>query len=105
MQPRKKSSLSPAQAQLVECMQRLYYGRIERLVVRGGQPVMDPPPRVVRDVKINGKNRPGMKVHRQDFMLKAEVRKFLSNLEAIGNGTIRNVEVKDGLPFRMEIEE
>ncbi len=104
MQPKKKSSLSPAQAQLVECMQRLCYGRIEGLVIRNGQPVMDPPPSIVRNVRI-GWNGPRASANRGDYLLKARVRKFLASLEGMRNGTIRSLEVKDGLPFEMEIKE
>lgn len=36
-----KSSLSPSQQKLLTEMQRINYGRIEGLVVRSGQPVMN----------------------------------------------------------------
>jgi hypothetical protein len=37
-----KAALSPARRRLVELMQEINYGRIERLEVRDGEPVFDP---------------------------------------------------------------
>jgi hypothetical protein len=39
-------------------MQRLNFGRIENLHVRGGEPVFDPAPRVSKKLKIGGENDP-----------------------------------------------
>jgi len=47
-------------------MQRINFGRILNLSVRRGQPVLDPPPRIIREMKLHEKlplaiiaNRPG----------------------------------------------
>jgi len=56
-----KAALSPARRRLVELMQEINYGRIERLEVRDGEPVFDPPPIVLRLFlfgKDNGPNAP-----------------------------------------------
>jgi hypothetical protein len=86
-------------------MQRLRFGTIEGLVIRDGEPVFDPRPRVVRDVKFGAKNGPRPESRLDDFVLKDEVREFFAQLDALGNVTIRRLEVKHGLPFRMEVEE
>ena len=39
-----KTSLTPARRRLVELMQEVNFGRIERLKVRDWEPVLDPPP-------------------------------------------------------------
>lgn len=100
-----KSSLSGPQIQLVELMQRVNFGRIEGLIVRDGEPVLDPPPRVVHEIKFSGENGPRPEVAKQDFALKAPVRQLLAQLKAMGNGTVRCIEVKYGLPFKMTFEE
>ncbi len=51
MKPPRKSTLLPAQAGLIELMQRLDFGTIEGLVIQDGLPVLKPRPRVIRDVK------------------------------------------------------
>ena len=47
-----KSSLSSGRARLVELMEQLCFGRIENLIIRGGEPTFDPPPKVSRDVQV-----------------------------------------------------
>ena len=101
----KKQNLSLARQQLIELMQRINYGRIEGLPVRRGEPVMDPPPRIVREIKFSGENGPRPESTKADFALKAQVRDLFAQLEALGDGVIPCVEIQRGLPFRMTVEE
>ena len=86
-------------------MQRINYGRVEGLAVSGGEPVFAPPPRVVREVKFGAENGPRPEVAKADFALKAQVRELFAQMEAMGTGVIRTIEIKHGLPFRMTVEE
>ncbi len=101
----RKSSLSPACRRLVELMQATHFGRIESLEVRGGQPVFDPPPRVIRKIKIAAPDSPREGAGIRDFTLRKEVIEFFEHLDALGMGDVRCIEVKNGLPFSMDIEE
>ena len=101
----RKSSLSPSQQKLLTEMQRINYGRIEGLPVRDGQPVMDPPPRIVREIKFSGENGPRPESAKADFALKVQVLELLAQLEAMGDGVIPCIEIQRGLPFRMTVEE
>ena len=98
------ASLSSSQRRLVELMRRINYGRIEALHVHAGEPVFEPPPRVVRKVKIGGENGPRPETKSQDFTLRKEVVEFFEHLEALGTGVVRCIEIKNGLPFSMDIE-
>jgi hypothetical protein len=100
-----KSTQSPSRARLIEWMQRIGFGTIEQLVIRQGEPVLEPPPKVVRDVKFGAENGPRPESDLNDFVLKAQVRDLFAQLDVMGNGTIRCLEVKHGLPFRMQVEE
>jgi hypothetical protein len=100
-----KSSLSPEQSRLVEWMQTVNFGRVEQLLVRGGEPVFTPPPRVIRDIKLGADNGARPEIARADFELKREVRELFTHLEAIGDGVVHCLEVKHGLPFKMTVEE
>ena len=100
-----KQELSKPQRTLVELMQRINYGRIERLVVRHGEPVLTPPPRIIREIKFGGENGPRTEVGKPDFTLKAQVRDMFAQLEALGDGVIPCLEIQRGLPFRMTVEE
>ena len=101
----RKSSLTPSQQKLLAEMQRINFGRICDLVVRDGQPVMDRPPRVVREIKFGGDNGPRPEAAKGDFSLKAQVRDLFVQLEALGDGVIPCIEIQRGLPFRMTVEE
>jgi hypothetical protein len=86
-------------------MQHLDFGSIEHLVIRDGEPVLDPPPRFVRDVKFGSESRPRPESKLDDFALKAQILDMFAHLDDLGNGTIRSLEVKHGLPFRMKVED
>jgi len=101
-----KSSLSAAQKRLVETMQKINYGRIEDLSIYRGEPTFNPPPRIVKDVKLGSTDsgaRP--ELESVDFALKREHIDLFENLRRIGNGTIDRIEVMSGLPFRLIVEE
>jgi hypothetical protein len=98
-----KASLSQARRRLLELMQRMNFGRIEGLVVRGGEPVLAPLPRVVREHKFGGENGPRPERDAEDFLLKAQVVELCHFLDRFGDGTIALVEVKHGLPFKLEV--
>lgn len=105
MQPHTKSSLSPSRAQLIEQMQRLGFGTIENLTIRDGEPVIDPPPRVIRDLKLGGENGPRPESDLGEFVLKAQVVDLLSHFDSWGDATVLSLEIKHGLPFRVQVEE
>ena len=98
-----KSELSAGRRRLVELMQRVNFGRIERLLVRRGEPVFDPPPHVVREIKFGGENGPRPEACREDFLLKGQVRELFAQLDALGDGVVAVIEIKHGLPFKMEV--
>ena len=101
----KKADLSWEGQSIVELMQSINYGRIENLVVRHGEAVLDPPPRVVREIKFCAENGARPESARHDFTLKSQVLELFAHMEAMGNGVIKCLEIKHGLPFGMTVEE
>jgi hypothetical protein len=83
-------------------MQELRFGRIENLHVRGGEPLFDPPPRLVQKIKIDSAGP--LRAPRADCALKARVIGCLDQLTRIQNGVVQSIEVRDGLPFTIEVE-
>ena len=85
-------------------MQRIGFGRIESLRVAGGQPVFDPPPRVIREVKLG--TEPANQTHDvpSDFTVKRAVVDLLAALASVGTATVA-IEVRHGLPARLIVEE
>ena len=98
------ASLPPQRERLVRLMQQLNFGYAEGLHVRAGEPVFDPPPRVIREVKLGGENGPHPKAGCEDFALKSQVVDLFAELEKLGDGVVLWLEVKHGLPFRMAVE-
>ena len=105
MQVPTKSSLPAPYRRLLEEMQKLGFGRFEALVVRNGEPVFTPPPRVIREIKFGGENGPRPEAAYEDFALKAQVRDFFTQLSQLRNAVVLTLEVKHGLPFRMTVED
>ena len=100
-----KSSLSAPRRRLLEAMQRLNFGRIEGLVLRNGEPVFQPAPRIIQDIKIGGENGPRPELTIEDFALKSSVRELFDHLSRIGDGTLESIEVKYGVPFKLVVEQ
>jgi hypothetical protein len=84
-------------------MQARNFGRVEGLVVRHGEPVLDPPPRVVREHKLGGDNGPRPERAAGDFLVKAQVVELFQFFDSLGDGTIAVLEFKHGLPFKLEV--
>jgi hypothetical protein len=99
-----KAGLSEPRRRLVEMMQQISFGRIDCLAVRGGEPVFDPKPRVIRDIKLGGENSPGLESGHRDFLLKTQVIELLDYLTEVNDGIVESIEVKHGLPFRLIVE-
>lgn len=97
-----RSILSPDRCRLVDTCTALGFGRLERLGVCGGEPRFDPPPVIVTERKL-GCDEPAI-VRSPDCILKPTVIDLLRVLDRVGNGCIRCLEVRHGLPFRIEIE-
>ncbi len=101
-----KSSLSTPQKRLLETMQKMNFGRIEGLAIRGGEPDFTQAPRIVKDVKLGAAdNGARPELESQDFVLKREHIELFENLRLFGHGTVECIEVKSGLPFRLSTVE
>lgn len=95
--------LLPTEAAFLAAMQRLGFGRFEYLQIRGGQLVLDPWPVMVRDVKFAAGQHTG-KPAESNSDLRPQVAEFFAYVREVDSGEIRELEVRHGLPFSMEIE-
>lgn len=100
-----KRALSQLQMALVELMQRLNFGRIERLTIVDGEPVIGPTTVVVREHKFGGENGPRSELNVANFALKRAVVELLDLIAEIQNDEIDQLEVRYGLPFRVTFKE
>ncbi|MEK6674497.1 MAG: hypothetical protein AABZ47_02455, partial [Planctomycetota bacterium] len=79
-----KLSLSSGRQRLLGLMQSLNFGAIEDLEIAGGEPVLDPPPKVTREVKFGAENGVRPESSLEDFVLKAQVRELFAAIDEIG---------------------
>ena len=100
-----KASLTEPRRRLLEAMQRLNFGKIEGLKVRNGEPVFQPAPRIIQDIKIGGENGPRPELTIEDFALKSAVIELFGHLSRNGDGTLETIEVKYGMPFKLVVEQ
>ena len=100
-----KTDLSPERKRLVEKMQEVNYGKIHHLQVRDGEPMFTPMTRVERQIKFGGDNRPRQECALEDFLLKGAVIELFETFKRLGDGVIKHLEIKGGLPFGMTVDE
>jgi hypothetical protein len=86
---------------LVRILRRLQFGQVLGLRVRGGEPVFDPPPTLVRDVKFP-LDPAARKEVGEDFLVKQQFVELFDHFDRLGDGVIDSLEVKHGLPFRLQ---
>lgn len=100
-----KASLSASKGRLVELMQDINFGEFRKITIRNGEPILDPEPTRIREVRFGGDNNPRAERNATDFILKSQVVELFDWLHSVGNGVIESLEVKHGLPFRMFLRE
>ena len=98
------ASLSPARRRLLRLMQQLNFGRIEGLCIRGGEPVLEPMPRVVVEYKFAGENGPRPEAARSDFALKQQYLDLFRLFDRLQDGEFAMMRVLHGTPFSCEHE-
>ena len=95
--------LLPSERRFVAAMDDIGFGRIERLVIRRGELVLDPWPTTVRAVKFGSAEAAMPKPLAGEFELRAEVAEFFEYVRGVDTGEIRCLALRHGRPFTMEI--
>jgi hypothetical protein len=98
-----KSSLAQGQCRLLEIIEALGFGIIERLSIRGGVPCYNPEPRIVQAIKlVSGPERQPDR-SRADLTLKKDFEGLFDQLTQLRNAVV-DIEVQHSLPFRLVLE-
>ena len=100
-----KTALTPARKYLTELMQEINFGCLKNLVLKDCEPVFDPPSKVVREIKFGGENGPRPELVSNNFTMKSQVVDLFRQFDRLGNGIVKTLEIKHGLPFLMTVEE
>ena len=93
----------PRQA-LVRLCQGMNYGSIQGLQVKDSEPMLDPPPVVLIDVKLDSDEGERQEADLPDFVLRDEVRRLMARLDELKDGTIERIEVRSGIARRIVIQ-
>lgn len=101
--PATMQDLLPSEASFLAAMQQLGFGRFEYLQIRRGELVLNPRPSVVRDIKFATPPNTG-RPSETNSELRPQVVEFFVYVRDVDAGEIRELEVRHGLPFSMEIE-
>ena len=98
-------SLSPPCEKLRKLMRELKFGWIKNLPIRNGEPVLNPSPVLVYDIKLGSDHGkvPGYTGKRAK--LKPQEQELLACFRRMDNGTVKCIEVKHGLPFRLHVKD
>lgn len=96
-----RKSLSPAKRWLLDQIHKIYFGRICNLVIRNGEPVRVPPPKLNFAYKFGGQQSARKQVT-QDFLLKEHQAELIELLDIKQNGTIATLTIRDGLPCQVD---
>jgi len=95
------SQLSASRQALVRLCQTANYAQIEQLQVKESEPVFDPAPVVLLDLKLDSDEMPRPELTLTDFTLTAEFCRLMDRLDALKNGIIERLEVRAGVPRRL----
>jgi hypothetical protein len=95
-----KSCLKEDERRIVDIIEALGFGVIERLTIRDGLPCYEPEPRIVQAIKLA--SAPERRADRScgDLTLKAEFEYLFDQLTRLRDGLV-DIEVRHSAPFRL----
>ena len=98
------SQLSGPRQALVRLFQSMNFGTVESLDVRSGEPIFNPPPTVLLEVKLDSEPELRPELDVADFELRAEITRLFGQLDDLGNGSVERIDVRHGVPWRMVVD-
>jgi hypothetical protein len=95
------SQLSASRQALVRLCQDINFGQILCLHVKSAEPIWDPAPTVLWEVKLNIEETPRPEADLPDFKLSAEIRRLVQSLDRLREGLIEKIDIREGIPRRI----
>jgi hypothetical protein len=99
--PLRLSQLSAARQTLVRLCQDINFGQIQGLHVRNSDPVWDPAPTVLSEVRLDIEESPRPEGELPDFQLSSEIQRLMCQLDQLKDGRVEKIEVRAGVPRRL----
>jgi hypothetical protein len=84
--------------------QKIDHGSIEDLRVEHADPIFDPAPVVLKDVKLDSDEGPRPELALADFVVSEEILRLTKQLDELECGMLRRVVVRGGIPRRIVLE-
>jgi hypothetical protein len=98
-------TIAPAEQTLLKLIRRVGYGTLTDVPVQDGVPVLNGIRARLRRRLGKPDHVPGPTDGKQDFVLKQLHLELLAQIRAVKQGRIVKLEIQDGLPVHLEIEE
>jgi hypothetical protein len=99
--PLRFSQLSASRQALVRLCQDINFGQIQGLHVRDFDPVWDPAPTVLSEIKLDIEEPPRSESELPDFKLSSQIQRLMRRLDQLKDGRIERIEVREGIPRRL----
>jgi len=97
-----RRSLHPFQLELLKTIEKLGFGRIERLCIRNGRPWFDPAPYIVQEMKLGSTSEASTEQRSDDHTLKSEFERLFEQLTRLGDGIV-DIEARHSIPFKLAV--
>jgi hypothetical protein len=98
------SDLSRARQSLIRLCQSVVYGQLLGINIEHGNPVLDPLPTALIDLKLDTADDPRPELGLTDFELREEIVRLMARLDELQNVRIERIEVRAGIPRRVIFE-
>jgi hypothetical protein len=95
------SHLSASRQVLVRLCQDVNFGQILDLLVRNAEPIWDPGPIILSEVRLDVEETPRPEGALPDFQLSSEIGRLMRQLDQMKDGKIEKIEIRDGIPRRL----
>jgi hypothetical protein len=96
------SSLSPSRRQLLLWTRGLSFGWVEGLQVCDGEPVVVPPPKRIREVKLQGESVPLLTDAELEMPLREPELELFKYFDQVRDVTVERLLVKYSMPFKAD---
>ena len=99
--PLRFSDLSSARQALVRLCQGVNFGQILDLQVGNAQPIWNPGPTILSEVRLDIEETPRPEGALSDFKLSSEIQRLMRQLDQLKDGRVEKIEVRGGIPRRL----
>lgn len=97
------SDLSVERRRLLSLMRVVRFGELRDLRVVKGEPVFDPAPIVVREVRLGAHESHVPLPADGEYALRNQVLELFRELTILANGLVESIEIRHGLPYRLRL--